>query len=146
MKPGYKWGLVALLALSAILLLSVLTMTEPPPVLSAPDACTERLTNGGFESGSTGWVLSGTIISNTQKHYGAYSAWLAGYESANDTLYQTVTLPVSGTATLSFWWYIESEEVTGSAYDFMTITLRSNTGTLLQTLVTLTNQSTPRDT
>ncbi len=91
-------------------------------------------------------MLSGTIISNTQKHNGTYSAWLAGYNSADDTLYQTVTLPVSGTATLSFYWYMESEESTNSAYDFMTVTLRSNTGTLLQTLVTLTNQSTPSDT
>lgn len=146
MRTVYKWGLVALLALSALLLLSALTM-EPAPVLSAPDACTERLTNGGFESGSTGWILGGdTIISNTQKHNGTYSAWLAGYNSADDTLYQTVTLPVSGTATLSFYWYMESEEGTSSAYDFMTVTLRSNTGTLLRTLVTLTNQSTPRAT
>jgi len=52
-RTVYKWGLVALLALSALLLLSALTM-EPAPVLSAPDACTQRLTNGGFESGSTG--------------------------------------------------------------------------------------------
>jgi kumamolisin len=69
--------------------------------------------------------------------------WEGGYNSATESIYQTVTIPASATsANLSYWWYMTSSEGTGTAYDFMYAEVRSTSGTLLGTLQTLSNRST----
>ena len=92
-----------------------------------------RLTNPGFESGSTGWTQStGVIDSSTgaPAHSGSYKAWLDGYGSTHtDNLSQSVTIPAGCAATLTFWLYVSSAETTTtSAYD--TLTVKAGTTTL----------------
>lgn len=103
--------------------------------------------NGGFENGTAPWVESSSggyeLIDGTRPHTGARSAYLGGYNRATDLVYQTVTIPASSTSdSLSYWWYMTSQEGTGTAYDFMYAEVRNTSGTLLGTLQTLSNRST----
>jgi subtilisin family serine protease len=110
--------------------------TPPPPPPPPPPP--GGLANGGFESGSTGWTQSpSNIISTSKPRTGVYSAWLAGYNNANDTISQTVTVPTNGT--LRYYWQMTSSESTTTAYDWMYVRVRSTTGTLLATLRSRSN-------
>jgi uncharacterized repeat protein (TIGR01451 family) len=118
--------------------------------LTAPSACSERMVNGGFENGpgagAAPWVIStlspDDMIADYYPHSGTYHAWLLGYDDGVDTLYQTVSLPtLISSATLTYWWYMSTEDYPFEAYDVMTVTVRNSSGTLLQTLQVLSNQS-----
>ncbi len=95
------------------------------------------LTNGGFESGLTGWTAatgSGTVApvaSTGKKHSGSYSAYLAGSgggSATNCILYQNVTVPAGG-GTLSFWYYpISPDTIT---YDWQEVDICNTSGTVL---------------
>jgi hypothetical protein len=95
----------------------------------------QKLTNPGFESGSTGWSATAGVIgqygsSGEPTHSGSWDAWLDGYGSSHtDTLSQTVTIPSGCSSyTLSFYLHIDSSETTTSiAYDKLTVTLGSST-------------------
>ncbi|MDQ3930752.1 MAG: hypothetical protein M3328_16595, partial [Chloroflexota bacterium] len=87
----------------------VVEPTATPVATATPVGCTEALTNGGFESGTAPWVQTSKggyqIIANTRPRTGTMSAYLAGYDRANDTLYQQVTIPANATsATLTYYW------------------------------------------
>jgi hypothetical protein len=103
------------------------------------------VTNGGFESGSTGWSASSGVIDNSSgeaAHSGSYKAWLDGYgTTTTDTLSQSVAIPSSATsATLSFWLHVDTDETTTSkAYDTLTAQLQTSSGTVLATLATYSN-------
>ena len=91
-----------------------------------------KLTNGGFESGSTGWTASsGVITTSTSRspRTGSYYAWLDGYGSSHtDTLSQSVTLPAGCSATLTFYLHVDTAETTTStAYDKLTVKAGSTT-------------------
>src|SRR5262249_41140019 len=86
----------------------------------------QKLTNPGFESGSTGWTATSGVI-NTDGAYsrtGSGYAWLDGYgRTHTDTLSQAVTIPAGCSATLTY--YLEgntSETTTPTAYDKLTLT------------------------
>ncbi|HZP65646.1 MAG TPA: hypothetical protein VFB32_05000 [Rudaea sp.] len=107
---------------------------------------TELVTNGGFESGSTGWTATSGVItasgSGETAHTGSYLAWLDGYgTTTTDTLSQTVTIPSTiTTATFSFWLHIDTAETTTTtAHDTLTVQLQSSSGTVLTTLATYSN-------
>jgi hypothetical protein len=108
-------------------------------------SATELVSNGGFESGSSGWTASSGVIdssSSQASHSGSYKAWLDGYGSAHtDTVYQTVTIPASASsATLSFWLKVVSDETTTTqAYDTFKAQVRNSSGTVLATLGTWSN-------
>jgi hypothetical protein len=120
--------------------LSAGTTTPPPP--PAPSG----LVNGGFESGATGWSQSdpaiiSTTSSGSRARTGSWSAWLGGYNGANEQLAQTVTVP-SGGATLSWAWQLSSSEPAGTrAYDLLHARVHSTSGALLGTLLTRSNTS-----
>jgi hypothetical protein len=105
--------------------------TTPPPT------GTEQLTNGGFESGSTGWTLGGgAAVTTTRAHTGTHAVTLGGTNSSTETLTRSVTIPSSSTAaTFSFWTYISTTETTHS-YDFLTTTVKNSAGTVLKTVST----------
>ncbi len=95
----------------------------------------QKITNPGFESGTTGWSSTSGVIgqygsSGQPTHSGTWDAWLDGYGTSHtDTLSQSVTIP-SGCSnyTLSFWLHIDTSETTTSiAYDKLTVTLGSST-------------------
>lgn len=108
----------------------------------------EKLVNGSFESGATGWSgTTGTIGNwNVSPHYqaaydGVNASFLGGNgKTATETLYQTVTIPSTATkATLSFYLHIDTKESGSTAYDRLAVQVRNSAGTLLKTLVTYSN-------
>lgn len=110
------------------------TPTDPPPTGNL-------LGNPGFESGATVWSqTSGVIDSSTGRpaRTGSWKAWLNGYGTARtDTLSQSVTLPASGTKTLSFYLRIDTAETGSTAYDKLQVQVVS--GGTTTTLATYSN-------
>ena len=109
----------------------------------------ERLVNGGFESGpGAPWTENSSgsyeIIDNTSGvyHGGSYSAWMGDYDNAHDTLYQDVAIPANATtATLSYWWYMDTSESSHS-YDYLHVYIKNTSGTTLATVDTQSDGST----
>ncbi|HYF79392.1 MAG TPA: S8 family serine peptidase, partial [Symbiobacteriaceae bacterium] len=112
--------------------------TPPPP---PPPS---YLQNGGFENGTPPWVETSTggykLIDPFRPRTGTYSAWLGGYNSGTDTISQTVTVPANGT--LSYWWYLSSNEGTSVGYDFLRVRLYDSAGRLLATVKSRSNRDT----
>ena len=101
----------------------------------------QLITNGGFETGQSPWTESSTggyqLVDTSRPHTGSYSAYLNGYNSSTDVIYQTVTIPSTATsATLTFWTYVSTTE-TSHAYDYLYAQVRNTSGSALATLVTL---------
>lgn len=106
----------------------------------------QLLKNPGFESGKVNWVSSpSTIINNTATfppHSGTWKAQLNGKGTINTaTLYQQVTIPSGAcTATLSFFVRVSTTETTTTATnDKLKIQILNGSGTVLKTLVQLSN-------
>ncbi len=80
----------------------------------AVNACAERVVNGGFEAGVTGWepTTNGpfALVGPALPHTGALGAILGARDNADDRLEQAITLPAGKTATLRFWWHMLTEE------------------------------------
>jgi hypothetical protein len=113
------------------LVLIVFTLIAVPfaarPLRAAtPAACTEQVSNGGFESGSDPWqtVSAGgyTILSPILPHTGQWGAVLGAYDNANDELAQTITLPAGTTPTLRFWWQMTTQEA-DHPWDTLNVTI-----------------------
>jgi Zn-dependent metalloprotease len=110
----------------------------------------ERIVNGGFENGVTGWSGATYVIgahSEQAPYEGTRYAWLGGNgRRATETLTQRVTIPANATsAHLSFALHIDTDESGNTVYDTMTVTVRSGSGgAVLATLATYTNL-TPAD-
>ncbi len=109
--------------------------------------CGETLANGGFEGGTTPWVQTSTngyqLIDTTRPHTGTHSAYLGGYNNGTDTIYQQVTIPATATsASLSYWWYMTTQEACCTPYDYMYAQVLNSSGAVLGTLQTLNNAST----
>jgi hypothetical protein len=100
----------------------------------------QKLTNPGFESGSTGWTASSGVINTDGAHSrtGSGYAWLDGYGTTHtDTLSQSVTLPAGCSATLSYYLSVStSETTTTTAYDKLTVSVN---GTAVQSFSNLNN-------
>lgn len=118
------------------------TTSPTPTPTPTPAPSTERIVNGGFESGTTPWVQSSSggyqLIDTTRPHSGSYSAYLGGYNNANETIYQTVTVPTNGT--LTYWWYMSTQE-TGGAYDYLRVRLHDSSGATVATVRSWSNGS-----
>ena len=105
---------------------------------------TERITNGGFETGTPPWVISGQVTRSTGSfpHSGVAYMILNGVNNSSGTLYQQVAIPSGTSPNLTFWLNITTSEAAGAAvYDRLFIEVRSTTGTLLATLATFSNQN-----
>lgn len=101
------------------LLLLVVTLFAVAVVPAAAEtqsvnACSERVVNGGFEAGVTGWepTTNGpfALVGPALPHTGALGAILGARNNADDRLEQSITLPAGQTATLRFWWHMLTEE------------------------------------
>ena len=104
--------------------------------LTSASACTpaQKITNPGFESGSTSWSATSGVIGKNgpyePAHSGTWDAWLDGYGTSHtDTVSQSITIPSGcSTYTLSFWLHIDTaERTTTTAYDKLTVSLGSTT-------------------
>ena len=100
--------------------------TTPPPTGGS-------LTNGGFESGQTGWTgTTGPITNDTGRpaHSGSYKLWLGGNGvSGSESESQTFAVPSTATSpTLTYWIRIDtSETTTTTAYDTATVQINGVT-------------------
>jgi serine protease len=87
----------------------------------------QKLTNPGFESGSTGWTATSGVINTdgAHAHAGTGYSWLDGYGSTHtDSITQTVTIPAGCAASLTYYLSITSSETTTTtAYDKLTVTV-----------------------
>lgn len=105
---------------------------------------TERVTNGGFETGTTGWAGTTGVIgafSGQTAYEGTRFAWLGGNGStATETLTQDVAIPAAATsATLTFALHIDTAETGSTIYDRLVVTVKNTSGTVLGTLATYSN-------
>lgn len=109
---------------------------------------TELITNGGFESGSTGWVLSGDFYADSRfsnPHSGVGYAYLSNQDGTSGNnlfgnLYQAITIPSGSTsATLTFWVSITTQETAAFPYDVLNTTIQDSIGEYLTTVVVLSN-------
>ena len=116
---------------------AVTNSTNPPPTTS------DKIANGGFENGTSPWVQTSAagyqLVTTDLPHAGDYSAWLGGYNGGTDTIYQTITVPSNGT--LSYWWYMSTQESGSTAYDHFRVRLYNSSGTLVTNLRTYSNAS-----
>jgi len=123
----------------------VKTATSGNATLSVgSSSATERVSNGGFESGATGWSGSTGAIgtfTGQSAFEGSKYAWLGGNGStASETLTQAVTIPSSASsATLSFALHIDTAESASKVYDKLLVTVKSSSGTVLATLASYSN-------
>jgi len=115
---------------------------------------TQLIADGGFESATAsgnsapGWtattnISGGNVIiyHGTYPHSGANYAREGAYNSSIDTLTQTVTVPSNITsASLTFWVNVTTKETsTTKKYDYLYVEIHNSSGTLLQTVLTLSN-------
>ncbi len=93
------------------------------------------ITNGGFESGATGWsATTGVISTGANAHAGNGFAWLDGYgRTHTDTLQKTFAIPAGCSATLNYYLLIDTDDEPSAAYDKLTLTANG------QTLATFSN-------
>ncbi len=112
--------------------------------VSSSGGSTERVTNGSFESGVTGWSGNtgdiGTFSGETA-YDGTKYAWLGGYgTTTTESLTTPVVIPSTATsANLSFALHIDTAETGTTAYDKLTVTVKNSAGTVLGTLATYSN-------
>lgn len=121
------------------------TSTSTPTPTPTPTS-TNLIQNGGFEQGSTPWVESSSggyeIVDSSHPHTGSYEAYLCGYNSCQDSIYQSITIPSTSTsATLKYYWYMSTTE-TSHSYDYLYVRIRSSSGSVLKTVQTISDGST----
>jgi hypothetical protein len=110
---------------------------------------TEMIQNGGFESGDAGWTIGGTplppFMADNSPGYsrsGSWYAWMGGGTSVIDYMYQLVTIPpLASSATLSFYYNIESTDTSPTANDFFLVRIRDINDTVLATLLQKDNRN-----
>ncbi len=92
----------------------------------------DKVTNGGFESGTTPWTTSSGVVSangdGETANSGTHYAWLNGYGTTHtDTASQSITIPAGCTASLSLWLHIDTAESGSTAFDTLTVKAGSTT-------------------
>ncbi|WP_426192364.1 M4 family metallopeptidase [Massilia sp. DWR3-1-1] len=112
--------------------------------VAASGGSVERVTNGSFESGTTGWAGTTAAIgafSGQSAYDGSRFAWLGGNGvTSTETLTQAVAIPSTATsATLSFALHIDTAETGSTVYDRLVVTVKNSSGTVLGTLATYSN-------
>jgi peptidoglycan/xylan/chitin deacetylase (PgdA/CDA1 family)/PKD repeat protein len=130
--------------------------TSPASAASAPVTPTAAVlsvvANGGFESALTSWTAGGVSAPKAvaAAHSGTGSALLgvvSGKEPlGNSTLSQAVTVPATGTTTLSFWYQPHTTDgscggTRNCRWDWMEGQIRSSSGSTLATVFKLNNNS-----
>lgn len=119
------------------------TATATPAPSPTPGGA-ELIVNGGFEGSDSPWVGSGTgyfyINNGNYPHGGTGYIYFGVNNSVTGQAYETVTIPSTATASLTFWLNVTSSETTTTtAYDKLFVEVRDTAGTLLATLATYSN-------
>ncbi len=98
--------------------------------------------NGGFESGTANWTITGGVVGNWTTypaHQGSWYAWMGGNGVTNtDTLSQQIAVPSGvSTATLGYYLRITTQETGSTVYD--TFRVQVVDGGTTTTLATFSN-------
>jgi len=106
------------------------TPTNPPTPTSTPGPPPALIQNGGFENGQAPWQESSSggyqMVDTSNVHSGQYSAYFCGYQSCDDRIWQTFTVPTSfNKITVTYWWYSDTNKSTKQCYDYFTSSLKS---------------------
>jgi hypothetical protein len=110
-----------------------------------PSASALHVDNGGFENGLTSWTTGGAAVpsaTTNQSHSGSSSALLGTVTPAqgpsgggDSNVSQTVTVPPTGTTTLSFWYRPSTADDicsgSGCTFDWQEAQIRSTAGATL---------------
>lgn len=118
----------------------------PPPDAMCSTGVVNLLSNPSFDSGpGGGWVESGTypIVQlegdpNLPSYLSpipspTYGAWLGGYDSANDILYQDVVVPAGATnLQVQFTRWIETQDSLLTDWDYFYAELQTTGGSVLE--------------
>jgi Zn-dependent metalloprotease len=121
------------------------TKSASATVTVTTSTTTERILNGGFESGATSWTATSGIIGTfaAQPAYAGTKNMVLGGKgvTTTHTAYQSVAIPSTvNTATLSFQMHIDTAETTtATAYDKLTVVIQNSSGSTLATLATYSN-------
>ncbi|GIG56094.1 hypothetical protein Lfu02_04660 [Longispora fulva] len=99
------------------------------------------IANGGFESGTANWTITGGVVGNWTSYpaqAGSWYAWMGGNGVANtDTLSQQVAVPSGASATLNYYLRIATAETENVVYD--TFKVQVVDGGTTTTLATYSN-------
>jgi thermitase len=102
------------------------------------------IVNGGLEGSISPWVLSGSGAFYTNNgnypHGGTGYMYFGVNNNVSGQTYQTVAIPSTAPANLTFWFNCSSSEGTTYAYDFLYVEVRSTSGALLRTVATYSNR------
>jgi hypothetical protein len=98
----------------------------------SPNCTGQKVGNPGFETtGPLPWSASAAVIgrsSNRAARTGLGKAWLGGLGATRaEQLTQTISIPASCRATLSFYLHIDTAEIRNIAYDRLTVKAGSTT-------------------
>lgn len=135
------------LVLGALVLVVLLTTAFTADDSSAAvyaNACQNLIVNGGMEDSGSGWIPqtnnSYSLVSNYQAYTGAQSAYLAGVDNAQDQLRQTLALPANQQLTLTFWWLVNTAEIS-AGWDGMTVQVADANGVPLRIVFAVSDRS-----
>jgi hypothetical protein len=114
----------------------------PAPPDAAPPVCTttQLLLNPAFDESPIGnrWTQSPVAITDdgpVAPHTPPNSLWLGGFNSRTENVYQAVAVPAGVTSLeLIVKYLVINPEDEPDVYDSATLTVRSNSGTVLHTL------------
>lgn len=125
----------------------------PTPTSTPTPACPNHLPDGDFERGllGTAWTLHSPqgqpLITQDNPRSGAWSALLGSQVYSRDHIAQTVALPPDAApATLSAWWYLETNEwnwwvsSVDRPHDRLHVEVLDKGGALLAELAVLTEE------
>jgi len=117
------------------------------PIARYQCAATQLIRDGSFEAGlpNPHWHVSSSQFSDVlddsptpAAHTGAWKAWLAGADDAQETVSQTLTLPpIVSQLQLTYWAQVSSLDNTNA--DTMTVQLRNASGVVVAAMDTLTD-------
>jgi len=112
-------------------------------LLSRSLSCVNVVENGDFELGVGSlapWVSKGfAVVSDQRVHSGSFAFWMGGYRNADDSLFQAVVIPEAESVTFSYWWNMHSLEDVSAAHDRLVVSLRSDTGEVIDVIDTRDN-------
>ncbi len=127
-------ALAALVGAFLLLASSVAGFAAPATQPAAPDACTELVKNGNFESGSANWTQEGAsnlITTDNPRNGSHYSAYLGGVVNSNHSIKQQITIPAGQIVTLRFWMAQNTQEPAASLADYLSVRLLNTNGSQL---------------
>lgn len=108
------------------------------------NTCQNLITNGSIEESGNGWITqsngSYSLFSNYQAYTGKQSAYLGGVDNAQDQIRQTLALPANQKLTLSFWWLVNTTEMS-AGWDGMTVQVADANGVPLRVLFAVSDRS-----